>query len=362
MPESRKPKLLAACAGLGVLLCLAQLLALSEEAGKSAKPIYAPSRTFEQRVKQSPRNLPLKVDSLVFPHTDARRILPGPTTRPANQPAIRYPDIDRVVWAAVPATQKHLEYLAVRKKAVSEGRLETTVAWCLRNKLPVCAEYELRLLLRKIWDFKKPEYQRHRGPWLKLAAKRQIDYTFPLPVRGEWYVGRDRTGHHRIKHFAAFAFDLVITKRGRTYAGRGRRLEDYYCWSQPIRAQADGIVMQADDKNPDVPIGKLGGFNRANSVGVYYGAGIQGFYGHIQQKSLKVKAGDKVKKGQVLALVGNSGASGSPHLHFTMSDMSSFSVKGRFCYQVRRAGRWVDVNGKDLQEGVSVRSWEPGAD
>jgi murein DD-endopeptidase MepM/ murein hydrolase activator NlpD len=38
---------------------------------------------------------------------------------------------------------------------------------------------------------------------------------------------------------------------------------------------------------------------------------------------LRVKAGDKVRRGQVLGLVGNSGNSTEPHLHFQVSNGAS---------------------------------------
>ena len=44
--------------------------------------------------------------------------------------------------------------------------------------------------------------------------------------------------------------------------------------------------------------------------------GIYAFYAHLQPGSLKVKVGDKVRRGQVLGLIGNSGNSTEPHLHF----------------------------------------------
>jgi murein DD-endopeptidase MepM/ murein hydrolase activator NlpD len=43
----------------------------------------------------------------------------------------------------------------------------------------------------------------------------------------------------------------------------------------------------------------------------------------LQPGSLKVKVGDKVRRGQVLGLVGNSGNSTEPHLHFHVSDANS---------------------------------------
>lgn len=346
--------------GLAGFLGAVQLSAPAAPRDRRPAAPYASASTFAERIKTSKRNVALKVDSLVFPHTDARNILPGPTSRPAGAMPIRYPDADRVVWGIVPWSPKHAEYLARRAKDLSEKRPERLIGWCRKNRLPVCAEYELRLLLRKIWDFKKPQYQTYRKVWYPMAGKRQTQYAFALPVTGEWYVVPDRTGHHRIKHGAAFAHDLVIRKRGRSYSGRGKRLEDHYAWGQPIVAQADGIVPAANDKAPDMPPGQSGGFNNANYVAVYYGAGIQGFYGHIQQKSLKVKAGQRVKKGQTLALVGNSGASGLPHLHFTMTDMSSFSVKGRFTYEVRRGTKWLQVNARDLPPNQTIRSWGPG--
>jgi len=119
------------------------------------------------------------------------------------------------------------------------------------------------------------------------------------------------------------------------------------------------VVLQAEDGNPDLPPGRSGGFDKSNYVTVYYGAGVGGFYGHIRQGSLRVKVGDPVTTGQPLAAAGNSGASGMPHLHFTMVDQSSFSVRGRFTYLVQRAGRWTPVVGEDLREGTVVRSWSP---
>ena len=50
------------------------------------------------------------------------------------------------------------------------------------------------------------------------------------------------------------------------------------------------------------------------------GGGRYAFYAHVQPGSLRVKVGDKVKRGQVLALVGNSGNSTEPHLHFHVVD------------------------------------------
>ena len=60
------------------------------------------------------------------------------------------------------------------------------------------------------------------------------------------------------------------------------------------------------------------------------GNGRYAFYAHLQPGSLRVKTGDKVRRGQVLALVGNSGNSTEPHLHFHIADAnSSLGSEGR---------------------------------
>jgi murein DD-endopeptidase MepM/ murein hydrolase activator NlpD len=71
----------------------------------------------------------------------------------------------------------------------------------------------------------------------------------------------------------------------------------------PVRATADGVV---------VVEGREYGYG--NLVEIDHGYGIVTRYGH-NSKHL-VKAGDRVKRGQVVSLVGNTGRSTGPHLHY----------------------------------------------
>ena len=57
-----------------------------------------------------------------------------------------------------------------------------------------------------------------------------------------------------------------------------------------------------------------------NHIVLDLGGGRYAFYAHLQPGSLKVKVGDRVTRGQVIGLVGNSGNSTEPHLHFHISD------------------------------------------
>jgi murein DD-endopeptidase MepM/ murein hydrolase activator NlpD len=60
-----------------------------------------------------------------------------------------------------------------------------------------------------------------------------------------------------------------------------------------------------------------------NYVVVDIGEGRFAFYAHMQPGSLRVKPGDKVTTGQVLGLLGNSGNTDAPHLHFHIMDSAS---------------------------------------
>ena len=72
----------------------------------------------------------------------------------------------------------------------------------------------------------------------------------------------------------------------------------------PIYATGDGVVKEADyDK---------GGFG--NHVVIDHGFGYETVYGHMSV--IKAKAGQKVKRGDLIGQVGNSGTSTGPHLHY----------------------------------------------
>jgi len=69
-----------------------------------------------------------------------------------------------------------------------------------------------------------------------------------------------------------------------------------------------------------------------NRVVVDIGEGRFAFYAHMQPGSVRVKVGDKVKTGQVLGLLGNSGNTDTPHLHFHVMDGPSPLVSNGLPY------------------------------
>jgi murein DD-endopeptidase MepM/ murein hydrolase activator NlpD len=57
-------------------------------------------------------------------------------------------------------------------------------------------------------------------------------------------------------------------------------------------------------------------------------------YAHLQPGSIKVHQGDKVRTGQVLGLVGNTGNSLVPHLHFQLMDQPSSLASNGLPYEI----------------------------
>jgi murein DD-endopeptidase MepM/ murein hydrolase activator NlpD len=61
-----------------------------------------------------------------------------------------------------------------------------------------------------------------------------------------------------------------------------------------------------------------------NHVTLDLGDGRFAFYEHLQSGSIRVRQGDRVRAGQIIARLGYSGSSSSgPHLHFHVADASS---------------------------------------
>lgn len=93
----------------------------------------------------------------------------------------------------------------------------------------------------------------------------------------------------------------------------------------PVLATADGVVASVADGLPDRNTSwEVGGFG--NHVVLSHPGGVVSIYGHLRRGSVAVAAGDRVERGAVLGLVGSSGRSNWPHLHF----------------EVRRSGGVVD--------------------
>jgi hypothetical protein len=126
-----------------------------------------------------------------------------------------------------------------------------------------------------------------------------------------------------------FAIDWVrIDGKNRASEGDHTKLANWHFYGDPIYAVADGTVVNLyDEADEQVPGPNAKGITTDNIGGnmlvVDIGGGAFAFYAHMQRGSLKAKMGDTVKAGQVLGLLGNTGNSTAPHLHFHLMDGKS---------------------------------------
>jgi len=123
-----------------------------------------------------------------------------------------------------------------------------------------------------------------------------------------------------------FAIDFVrLDADGRLFTGDQAKLSSYPYFGAEIHAVADGVVTSAEDGAPEQVPGKLpSDATLQNAAGNHVvqdlGDGRFALYAHMQPGSLRVKAGDHVTRGQVIGLLGNSGNTDAPHLHFHIMD------------------------------------------
>lgn len=139
-----------------------------------------------------------------------------------------------------------------------------------------------------------------------------------LPVFGDWSISQAHNGAHTHRGEWKDAWDFVIRDENKSqFKNEGKYQEDYHCFGKRIIAPADGEIEQIVDDIEDNLIGDSNlNKNWGNSIIIKHGYQLYTQLSHLKKGSIKVKKGDMVKFGEVLALCGNSGRSPEPHLHF----------------------------------------------
>jgi len=135
----------------------------------------------------------------------------------------------------------------------------------------------------------------------------------------------------KLNNSQRFAIDWIRTDdQGNFYTGDKTKNESYVAYGSPVYAVADGTVTSTlDDMDANVPgilpasdpvlAAKLTVENiDGNHIIMDLGDGVYAMYAHFIKGSLLVKPGDKVKKGQQIAKLGNTGNANAPHLHFQL--------------------------------------------
>ncbi|MBE7481815.1 MAG: peptidoglycan DD-metalloendopeptidase family protein [Polyangiaceae bacterium] len=147
-----------------------------------------------------------------------------------------------------------------------------------------------------------------------------------LPFAGQWLVawGGDRVelNQHVDHPSQRRAADLLVADNaGKTHRGDGKKNEDYFAYGKEILAVADGVVHTVIDGVPENAPGEMNRYVApGNEVILKHAEGSFSLYAHLIPGKIRVKVGQKVKRGAVLGSCGNSGNSSEPHLHFQLQD------------------------------------------
>ncbi len=168
-----------------------------------------------------------------------------------------------------------------------------------------------------------------------------------FPVKGAWQIDGnfDCIPYHRQRHVDEFAFDLCkLDKNLRLSKGENTKEDDYPCYGEEVYAIADGTVVKVYNNFDVNTIGKSSDELKqlehvhgqwpvicGNFVTIKHSGGECSTYAHLIYKSIRVKPGDKVKQGQIIGLVGNTGLSSCPHLHFELRYGNTANSRGLPC-------------------------------
>lgn len=190
------------------------------------------------------------------------------------------------------------------------------------------------------------------SPFANYATKTDLR----LPFDEEWLVfwGGKKIieNYHVIYPSQQFAYDFVIARNNRTYSGKGKKNEEFYCFGKQILAPAPGKVVQkldgvADNKpgimNPKQPFG--------NFVVIDHGNNEYSVFCHLKNQSIAVKTGQMVRFREVIGLCGNSGNSSEAHLHYHLQNNSDFST----ALSLPAVFKSYYSNQKPVDSGVPVR-------
>jgi len=139
-----------------------------------------------------------------------------------------------------------------------------------------------------------------------------------LPFIGNWIVSQGYDGDITHKGDWGKALDFIIVDNElRSFDKYPLHPENFYCYGKPVLAAADGVVQLIDDGIDDNEIGKINQQqNWGNTIVIKHADNLFTKLSHLKKFSFKVKEGDYVRQGDIIASCGNSGRSPEPHLHF----------------------------------------------
>jgi hypothetical protein len=220
------------------------------------------------------------------------------------------------------------------------------LAFRRRSQIPGAVVHTVRLRAADNPAATKPRPLRYTVARLGILKHRRAVRLAP-PLRGAGWVALNGCCNPGIVHRGSFEtvngglFDaqrfaidwMRIDPAGRFVAGDPGEARNYHSYGADILSVADGRVVSTLSNLPDQRPGQLPDPSTitlqtvdGNHVVIRLDDGRYVFYAHMQHGSVTVRRGQRVRRGQVLGRLGNSGNTSAPHLHLHV--MNGPSVLG----------------------------------
>ena len=165
----------------------------------------------------------------------------------------------------------------------------------------------------------------------RTAVERRTPISVSPPLRGDKVLAIIAHGpvtiNDRLSHAQRYAIDFGRLNQAGDglFDGDPLRNESYAIYGDEVFAAAPGTIVairndMAENTPPIEPPFTTFDDVAGNRVVQHLGGDLYALYAHMQPGSVRVSVGQRVERGQVLGLVGNTGGSSAPHLHFHIMD------------------------------------------
>ena len=211
--------------------------------------------------------------------------------------------------------------------------------------------------------------------FIRLSQKNEIVLGPPLG-KGNWaavYEPSWPRGHRRVIYFrngqrhipGRYAIDFIRLNELGQYADGGEdSITNWYGYGNNVLAVADGVVSSvrtdfAESKTLSGHPKYDADMATGNYISINIGNNHFAFYEHLQPGSIKVKPGQHVRKGDIIAAIGFTGQTTGPHLHFHIAGTNSpLGAEGLpFIFD-----QFVNLGSYTNFENFGKTKWEPVKD
>ena len=158
------------------------------------------------------------------------------------------------------------------------------------------------LTLENISKKKRVGNFRSHISWSKgsIDAEHEVDFIYALPFHQSFKVSQGFNGNTSHRGTSKYAIDFAMPIGTAVYAARGGKVVE--------------IVQHHNQHGMDVKMRQF-----ANYVIIEHDDKTLGRYFHLQHQGSKVVLGQIVKKGELIALSGDTGRTSGAHLHFVVT-------------------------------------------